>query len=145
MLNRLISIRTATCQNVKQLIKSDIHGVYNVWMLTQQFCFLFIFGLFFLNILPWSTSNTLSKCQFSFLFFGVNWNISFASSLLQVTWIFLSEKFRKKKFHSLTFLSSTFSGIYSDVPLFFRFYICSITLDFFLYHKKAHTQTLTTH
>lgn len=145
MLNRLISIRTATCQNVKQLIKSDIHGVYNVWMLTQQFCFLFIFGLFFLNILPWSTSNMLSKCQFSFLFFGVNWNISFASSLLQVTWIFLSEKFRKKKF--------PFTNLFIINILRYLFR-CSIILPFlymlnhtwfFLYHKKAHTQTLTTH
>lgn len=39
ILNRPISTRTATCQNIKQLIRSDIWAV-DVFMLTQQIYFL---------------------------------------------------------------------------------------------------------
>lgn len=119
------------------MLNSWLDRTYTVFIMFECWLNSFVFSSFLVYFFKYFTMiNMLSKCQFWFSFFGENRNILCASSLLQVTWIFLSEKLRQKKFHSLTFLSLTFSGIYSDVPLFFRFCIYSITLDFFFITKK---------
>lgn len=116
---------------------SWLNRTYTVFIMFECWLNSFVFSSFLVYFFKYFTVINIKHVIKMSVFFLIFWcKLEHFVRVIIIASHFFKRKIPKKKFHSLTFLSSTFSGIYSDVPLFFRFYICSITLDFFFITKK---------